>query len=292
MSEKLHSSICTQTQLETADFRRWADRMKEPFRWHRKVWEYSYIAQALFERGMLEPGRRGLGFAVGREPLAALFASLGCEIVATDMEEEKARQSGWTRTGQHANNLQSLNERGICDPAEFQRFVSFRIVDMNGVPSDLTGFDFCWSACAFEHLGSIAKGKQFIANMLQCLKPGGVAVHTTEFNVSSNTDTRDHDEEYVFFRRRDIEDIARSLRSQGHRIDLDFSLGAGEKDQYVDPDPFTNPNFTVHLKLKIDPYIVTLMGLIIERGEPRMPARIWDRVRSMLPTRGRAVARN
>jgi hypothetical protein len=32
---------------------------------HRKVWEWCAIAQALEERDMLRPGRRGCGFAVG-----------------------------------------------------------------------------------------------------------------------------------------------------------------------------------------------------------------------------------
>ena len=54
-------------------------------RLHRKIWEFCFIAQALDERGMLARGRRGLGFAVGTEPLPAMFASRGCAIVATDL---------------------------------------------------------------------------------------------------------------------------------------------------------------------------------------------------------------
>ena len=46
------------------------------------------IAQALYERGKLKPGSRGLGFAVGKEPLSDLFASFGCDVVATDLEGE------------------------------------------------------------------------------------------------------------------------------------------------------------------------------------------------------------
>ena len=37
---------------------------------------------------------RGLGFGVGREPLVALFASLGCEVMATDLEPERAERPG------------------------------------------------------------------------------------------------------------------------------------------------------------------------------------------------------
>ena len=41
--------------------------------------------------------------------------------------------------------------------------VSLRHVDMNHVPADLAGrFDIVWSACALEHLGSIANGLRFM----------------------------------------------------------------------------------------------------------------------------------
>jgi SAM-dependent methyltransferase len=289
----LKSCLCSQAQLESPEFRQWAERLREPFRWHRKLWEHCYIAQALYERGMLEPGRRGLGFAVGREPLTALFASLGCQIVATDIDEASARRFGWSQTGQHANSLDALNERGICDPKLFRERTSFRVTDMRNIPADLGDFDFCWSACAFEHLGSIEHGKQFVRNMTRCLKPGGVAIHTTEYNVSSNADTRDHNEEYVLFRRQDIEDVAARLRSQGHRIDLDFTLATGEKDRYVDPEPFTKANAVVHLRLKIDPYVVTSIGLIIEIGRPRFPHTWWQTMGRLLraPTASAAATR-
>ncbi|HEV3163380.1 MAG TPA: hypothetical protein VGZ22_05025, partial [Isosphaeraceae bacterium] len=164
MVGKLRSSICSQEQLESEEFRYWASRVSDGFRLHRKLWEFCYIAHALQERGMLQSGRRGLGFGVGREPLAELFASHGCEIVATDQPEEKAQAGGWIDTGQHVAELEALNERYICPPEQFRQLVSFRHLDMNAIPSDLTGFDFTWSSCAFEHLGSIEHGLKFIEN--------------------------------------------------------------------------------------------------------------------------------
>src|SRR5262249_38291312 len=149
-------------------FRRWVPRLYTHFRLHRKLWEFCYIAQALEERGMLGPGRRGLGFGVGREPLAELFASLGCEIVATDLDDEQARRAGWADTEQHASKLEALNERKICDPEIFRKLVAFRYVDMNAIPADLRGFDFTWSSCSFEHLGSIDRGMRFILKQMDC----------------------------------------------------------------------------------------------------------------------------
>src|SRR5204862_2356900 len=109
--------------------------------------------------------------------------------------------------------------------------VSFRPVDMNNIPEDLGGFDFIWSSCSFEHLGSIRKGKHFIRRMARCLRPGGVAVHTTEYNVDSNfwTVRRGQD---VLFRRRDFLAMVLDLEQAGHRVEpLDFDSGDTPADR-------------------------------------------------------------
>jgi 2-polyprenyl-3-methyl-5-hydroxy-6-metoxy-1,4-benzoquinol methylase len=264
----LKSSICNQAQLESEVFQAWAAQMGEPpRRMHRKVWEWCYIAQALHERGLLAPGSKGLGFAVGQEPLPELFASQGCTIVATDLAEDKARQQGWVDTQQHAANLAVLNKRKICDPGEFQRLVSFRFVDMRRLPEDLRGYDFIWSSCSFEHLGSRSEGEEFVVNAMQCLRPGGVAVHTTEFNLSSNSSTLSAGPT-VLYRRRDIERLADHLKKLGHALELDFAVGTGAADQYVDPPPYKQET---HLRLQIDKYVVTSIGLIIIRGNDPSP---------------------
>jgi hypothetical protein len=225
---------------------------------HRKAWEYCFITQALYERGVLNPGRRGLGFAVGQEPLSALFAHLGCEIVATDLAPDEAKE--WIASGEHANSLQDLNGRGICDSDLFQERVSFRFVDMRQLPDDLGRYDFLWSSCSLEHLGTLAAGEQFVLESLKYLKPGGVAVHTTEYNLQSNFKTVSQGPS-VLYRKRDLERMARTLRRRGYRIDLDFRRGNLPFDHVVDRPPYTeNP----HLTLLFDGYVVTSFALIIE----------------------------
>jgi hypothetical protein len=110
----LKSCQCTQAQLESDTFQDWAPKLGEQgMHLHRKVWEYCFAAQALHEQGMLRAGRRGLGFAVGQEPLPSLFASYGCEIVATDLADEEAVEGDWVATDQHATSMEVLNKRGI-----------------------------------------------------------------------------------------------------------------------------------------------------------------------------------
>ena len=268
MAKWLRSNVCNYAQQESGAFRHWHEEFKEaPSRPHRKLWEYSYIAQALHERGMLAPGRRGLGFGVGREPLVALFARYGCEVVATDLDAQRASEQGWVESGEHASDLEALNQKRICDPELFRQRVSSRIVNMNEIPHDLRNFNFLWSSCSLEHVGSIELGMQFILNAMDCLKPGGVAVHTTEYNLSSDVVTIDNNST-VLFRKRDIKELARRLAAAGYKIDLDLRVGNRIFDNFVDVPPYRhNP----HLRLLLDGYITTSIGLIIhKRRAPSM----------------------
>lgn len=232
---------------------------------HRKVWEYCFIAQALYERDMLRAGRRGLGFAVGQERLPSLFASYGCEIVATDLAAKEAAESSWIETDQHATSLEVLNLRGICPDELFRDRVSLRYVNMKSIPDDLRDFDFVWSTCALEHLGTLRLGEQFVYESLRCVKPGGIAVHTTELNCSSNLFTK-REGTCVIYRERDIKRIASRLKRLGCEIDLDFSEGNLPADHHVDKPPYDHE---VHLKLELEGFVVTSFGLIIQKAIDR-----------------------
>lgn len=260
----LSSCACSQELLQSEKFQFWIHQIKEQnSRMHRKLWEWSFISQALFERGLLNPGIKGLGFAVGQEPLSALFAFYGCKILATDLNVNNKNVEGWARTNQHAAGLKDLNKLKICPNEIFNRRVSFRFVNMNNIDKDLRGFDFVWSSCSLEHLGSLEKGKEFIYNSLNCLKPGGFAIHTTEFNVSSNTDTLVNGES-VIYRKKDIREIAINLRSAGHKIKLDFNFGTKPYDLHVDYPPYSQD---IHLRLNLLGFVSTSYGLIIQKAK-------------------------
>jgi hypothetical protein len=259
---QLNSSICNQSQLESEIFQAWVVRMFDrPGFMHRKLWEWAFIAQALRERNLLHSGAKGLGFAVGAEPLSDLFASEGCTILATDLDQSDKKSKNWMESKQHAGSLEQLAARHICAPDSFRQLVSFRCMDMNSIPSDVRDYDFLWSSSSLEHLGSLGRGKDFIIKAMDCLRPGGVAVHTTEFNLSSNFLTVPFGP-LVLYRRRDIESLAKRLRSLGHSIDLDFTLGTGPADTYVDLRPYKQE---VHLRLNVRGFVLTSIGLIITK---------------------------
>jgi len=268
----LRSQLCSAASLRSPELRAWADRLRPMWAsgdedsrdvmLHRKMWEWLFIAEALRERGLLAPGRTGVGFGVGQEPLVALFAAEGCDLVATDQPHEAAVASGWTASEvEWAGGLDQLNTHGLCPDEEFGRRVRFRPVDMNAIPEDLRGFDFTWSSCALEHLGTLGAGADFVVASMECLRPGGVAVHTTEYLVASNDETVEAGGT-VFYRRRDIEALVDRLRRDGHGIDVDFTLGTTPEDLHVDVAPYSD----VHLRTRLGEFETTSLALVITKG--------------------------
>jgi SAM-dependent methyltransferase len=258
-----HSTLCRQDSFDTPHYAYWSQKLGYAPRYHRKIWEFVFICQALSERGLLKAGARGLGFGVGEEPLPAYFASLGCLLTGTDMAPEAATAAGWTETNEYAAGKDTLRRPSICDDATFDANVEFRTCNMNEIADDLTGYDFCWSACALEHLGSIEHGLAFIERSIDCLRPGGFAVHTTEYNLTSNTETPSEGGT-VLFRRRDLEALHHRLAAKGHAMaPLDLDPGYGELDRYIDVPPYRDEP---HLKLALWGYACTSIGIIVQKA--------------------------
>lgn len=231
----------------------------------RKFWEWCAISQALDERGMLEPGRTGLGFAVGTEPLASFFASRGCRILATDLNPRES-DSGWIARNEHAACLDAVYHHHLLDRSMFDKRVGFQYADMRTLEGLSGTYDFIWSSCALEHLGTLQAGLDFVLASSRLLKPGGVAVHTTEFNVRSDTETIEKGGN-VIYRRRDILSLADALARHGMSLAApDFDCG----DHRIDADFDTPPYFVSgkpHVKLEIDGHVCTSYLMIVENTE-------------------------
>jgi hypothetical protein len=256
------SGLCREAHFRMPLYQYWCRKLHQVPNYHRKQWEWVYICQVLYERGSLKPGLNGLGFGVGKEPLVPLFASFDVNILATDLDLTKAKDLGWVQTNQHSDGLRDLNGQGICPDSVFGSRVSFKYVDMNSVPTDLGSFDFIWSSCAFEHLGSIRQGLDFVINSSKLLAPGGVAVHTTEFNITSNERTLDNNPSFVLFRKKDLEILTEELRALGYLVEpIDFEAGSDTLERYVDLPPYVD---TPHLRLQLaGEYTSTSAGIVI-----------------------------
>lgn len=261
------SRLCRQADYETAAYQKLCFKLAiSPHEYCRKYWEYYFVAEGLMREDLLRPGTRGLGFGVGKERLISYFAKHGCIILATDLEPDNATKKAWVDTNQHSDSINDFFMPGICDFKTFERQVQFAYVNMNHIPQELQQeeFDFTWSCCAFEHVGSIEQGKQFILNQMNCLKPGGVALHTTEFNLSSDVLTVDTGPT-VIFRKTDIDELANDLRREGHEIVVSYDVGDGELDRYVDIPPYMTTPDKRHLRLLLSKYVTTSIGLFIRK---------------------------
>lgn len=239
-----------------------------PPTWHRKQWEWVFIVHHLVRSGVLRRGARGLGFGVGQEGLPALFAGMGCEVVATDAPDDV---QGWAESAQHSSSRDHLRAPWIVPDEEFDRLVSHRAADMSAIPDDLRGFDFTWSSCCFEHLGSLQAGIDFVVNSIECLKPGGVAVHTTEFNVESDDETVTEGGT-VIYRKSDLTALVAKLREMGHEVaQFTVASSAHPLDSHVDAPPYATP----HLKLQLEGHVTTSAGIVVRRKQGALAR--WSR---------------
>ena len=231
-----------------------------PMQLHRKWWEYAFIYERLSKGGALRPGLRGLGFGVGTEKLPSLFARLGARIAATDAPIG----ANWSGSGTESDHRNWLYQPDMIDRASFDDLVSFEYCDMNNISDHLAGFDFCWSSCVFEHLGSLRNGMDFVINSVErTLKVGGIACHTTELNLSSDDETIETGGT-VLYRKKDLEQLRATLQERGHWVErLRIEPGTWPPDYFVDVPPYCSDP---HLKLLVGSYVSTSVGIVARRG--------------------------
>jgi SAM-dependent methyltransferase len=263
---------CTRADLVSDWVRNWILALKHEPMISRGHWQWAYVLQVLEDSGMLAPGRRGLGFGCGKEMLPSYLASRGVEVLATDLPLRHLDRSIWRNATAAADDLHHAE---LVPRAEFDRLVTVDHVDMNAIPPTLAGFDFCWSVCSMEHVGSIAGAMAFVENSLATVKPGGVAIHTSEINVNAAGPTSNNDP-IAMPQRADFEALAAKLAAAGHEVGpLDFDFGDSAIDRFIDVPPYLNgmdpairaqwPGGNPHIKISVYGFPATPFGLWVRR---------------------------
>ena len=292
----LSSRLCTSNDIYSSWHRALAAVLRSDNYKLRKIWEWTFTLKALHSVGLLNQSSHGLGFGCGTEPLASCLANYTQRLLVTDAPPEIIDGKGWSDTNQHASSLERSKYDWLAPRTRMDAVMEFDFVDMNSVPSTLhNSFDFVWSSCALEHLGSKENGLKFIADSALCLKPGGVAVHTTEFDLSGKCPI-DHWDTVLFSQ----QDLAVALPLKLRQLSLpdadahfelvspDFRRGSSFIDGYVDIPPYSyhwNPNNTFRgdgngnvspmgassvypypqLNLSVDGYPSTSVALVVRR---------------------------
>ena len=277
----LNCQASTQQDIESPWFSYWCQELQVRPIYHRKLWEFAYVLQALQDHfGDLQAKPlKGIVFGCGEEPIPALLARYGHQLTITDLDPEQSAQLGWIKTSQHTHSKDACFFDNLVDRETYDKQIELRYVDMREIPDDLAGqYDFTWSVCAMEHLGSIAEGSRFVVEAMKVLKPGGLAVHTTEYNYADPNQTIDN-WETVLFQGHHFENIRDQLHKAGHQT-KDLILEAGEQvlDQFIDLPPFADKrgwltygsaregDAQACLKITVEGIAATCFGLIAERG--------------------------
>jgi len=232
--------------------------------YHRKHWEWVFIYATMQRVGVLAPGHTAIGFGVGTEPLVPAFAAAGMSVLATDQPHEQA--GAWADTGQHSTSVDHLQRPTICDPEVLRSSVSFRSVDMTNLPGDLGRHDVVWSSCCFEHLGTPDAGIDFVRTSMWNVAPGGVAVHTTEFDLtrrkplleSGSVDAGDY---VCFYRRQELRRLVNELRRDGFEVEMDWRVSRRHPmERKIDRPPYTHDP---HLRIAVADRVITSVGLVV-----------------------------
>lgn len=175
------SSVCNPEHWKNRDWQRCLDAMAYQSSFgviarevqHRKVWEWVQGVAALARLDRLTPSAHALGVATGHEPVIYWLANRVAQVYATDL------YSGVFATNEASPDI-------LHDPDKYAPYTYPRervhFLPMSGTDicfGDET-IDFVFSFCSIEHFGSRANSRRSLQEMARVLRPGGVAVVSTE----------------------------------------------------------------------------------------------------------------
>lgn len=250
------SQGCTAAQFNEPAFAEVAGAMALANHLHRNVWESVWIATTLATFGCIAPGRHALGLGVTRERIASLLASRGMNVSTIRMAETAEANL----PQEHARLNLFFPE--IISLEDFDPLI--RITDAPGgdpladMPTD---HDCVWSQGVAHRLGSPTAGADFIMRGMETLRPGGIAVHTLNLNLSSNAEPAEG-EGQIAFRRADLDILAARLTRMGYEVQpINLHPGLDEADALVGAPPFGLP----HLKVFAGGVVLGSFGLAIRK---------------------------
>lgn len=144
---------------------------------HRKQWEFAVIYLNLLQAGKLNSDSIGASFGAGREPLIYIITQLVKSFTATDLY---IYNTGWT-TAKIDKNLSCLDFVLDLAPEDFPADkLDVKEMDMRQLEMSDSSLDFCYSSCAFEHIGVHEDFVKHLTEVKRVLKNDGIYVMTTE----------------------------------------------------------------------------------------------------------------
>lgn len=250
------SQLCTATQFSETAFAEIASAMAIGTRLHRGIWEPVWVASVLASHGCIAPGKCALGLGAQRERVAALLASRAMAVRVIRLIETAEPNLSL----QHA--LLQLFYPEIIRIDDFDVLVGMQDGDsLDPVRGLVADYDCVWSVGVSRRLGSVAAAGDFIRRSLDALRPGGIAAHTLDINLSSEAEG-DLVEGQLAFHRADLDALVLRLVRDGYEVlPINLYPGHDAADAMIDAPPFGLP----HLKVLSGLQTVGSFGLAIRR---------------------------
>jgi FkbM family methyltransferase len=259
------SEVISEDRFKQENFFIWTSLLRDKPRLHSKQFQnYAIMEGANSVLDLDYAPKKAIGFGVGIEPIPAALAKIGFHVTATDYLDGEISEA-WKNTEQLIESPSDLNSRGILTPDEFEELITFINMDMNSIPSEFhEAFHFVWSSCALGHIGGYKQGLEFLVNSANLLMPGGIAIHSTELDVSPGTDKYDSPT-LSLYRLEDLIECVEALRRNGFTVaelDIDRKWN-GKSEKFVDSEPWgERPH------LRIDVFGREILSIVIRIERP------------------------
>jgi SAM-dependent methyltransferase len=188
-----------------------ANELREVPRFHRKQWESAMIFLALRRLGKLQPESTGLSMGGGKELILYALAQHVRQLVVTDLYDT---QTDWDCA--KTDDPDTFIRHNKPFPVDDERLKALRM-DMRDLHFPDRSFDFCYSTCAVEHIGTREDFLRHFNEVARVLTDDGVYVFTTEVSYGDQTIKDEHN--YVFSLRDLYEIFAESDLVPGEEFD-------------------------------------------------------------------------
>jgi SAM-dependent methyltransferase len=170
------NKICDRRDWEDPAWRQGLEDLgylPDPARHHRKEWEFAQGVYGLRKLRCLSAAAEALGLGAGTEPIIFFLAGRLRRVVATDLYAGDFSQ--------HEADARMLRDPEAFAPFAYHRErLEVRRMDATAIDYPPESFDLVFSFSAFEHFGPRRAQRACLAAMHRVLRPGGVAVLTTE----------------------------------------------------------------------------------------------------------------
>ena len=178
LQDKCWQKICVAEDWHHPDFEFVLNNIfKRIPSYHRKQWEFIVIFLNLMKQNKLHDQSVGASFGAGREPLIFNVLPYVKHFTATDLY---SLNTGWLTA--KLDDQQNPKEFvvGACPEGMDHSHLDVMEMDMRTIGFDDNSLDFCYSSCAFEHIGHDKDFIQHLKEVKRVLKDDGVYVMTTE----------------------------------------------------------------------------------------------------------------